>query len=49
MNISSATCQFNLSQAFSPIRLTAAVAAVFFWWFGYGFYFSQNPGRLSDA
>lgn len=26
----------------------AAIAGVFFWWFGYGFYFSQNPGRPQD-
>jgi hypothetical protein len=43
MNIRNATCQFNLLQAFG--LEPKAVAAVFFWWFGYGFYFSQSPGR----
>jgi hypothetical protein len=44
MKTTHATCQLNVLQAFGA-KPAAAVAAVFFWWFGYGFYFSQSPGR----
>jgi len=44
MKTTNATCQLNVLQAFG-VKTKVAVAAVFFWWFGYGFYFSQNPGR----
>jgi hypothetical protein len=43
MKTTHATCQLNVLQAFGE-KPVAAVAAVFFWWFGYG-YFSQSPGR----
>jgi hypothetical protein len=43
MKTTHATCQLNVLQAFGE-KSIAAVAAVFFWWFGYG-YFSQSPGR----
>src|SRR5690554_254773 len=39
-----AACQLNVQQAFGE-KLKAAGSAVYFWWFGYGFYFSQSPGR----
>jgi hypothetical protein len=44
MKTSNATCQLNLVKAFGE-NLKVAGGIVFFWWFGYGFYFSQNPGR----
>ncbi|WP_179397263.1 hypothetical protein [Marinobacter sp. ANT_B65] len=44
MKTTQAICQLNVLQAFGQKPL-AAVAAVFFWWFGYGFYFSQRQGR----
>tara|TARA_R100000908_G_C3634531_1_gene73746 strand:- start:320 stop:526 length:207 start_codon:yes stop_codon:yes gene_type:complete len=44
MKTTHATCQLNVLQAFGA-KPAAAVAAVFFWWFGYGFYFSQSRGR----
>jgi hypothetical protein len=39
-----AACQLNVLKAFGE-KLKAAGSAVYFWWFGYGFYFSQSPGR----
>jgi hypothetical protein len=39
-----AICQLNVKQAFGH-KPMAAVAVVFFWWLGYGFYFSQRQGR----
>ncbi|MDK9556418.1 hypothetical protein QQF73_02180 [Marinobacter sp. M216] len=44
MKTTHATCQLNVLQAFGE-KPMAAVATVFSWWFGYGFYFSQSPGR----
>jgi hypothetical protein len=44
MKTTHATCQLNVLKAFG-IKPAASVAAVFFWWFGYGFYFSQSRGR----
>jgi len=44
MKTTHTTCQLNVLQAFGD-KPMAAVAAVFFWWFGYGFYFSQSRGR----
>ncbi|MBU2873339.1 hypothetical protein [Marinobacter salexigens] len=44
MKTTQAICQLNVLQAFSQ-KAKDAVAAVFFWWFGYGFYFSQRLGR----
>ncbi|MCK7550402.1 hypothetical protein MLC70_02775 [Marinobacter goseongensis] len=43
MKTTHAICQLNVLQAFGA-QPTAVIAAVFFWWFGYG-YFSQSPGR----
>ncbi|WP_104414765.1 hypothetical protein [Marinobacter persicus] len=39
-----AACQLNVLKAFGE-KTKAAGSAVYFWWFGYGFYFSQSPGR----
>jgi len=44
MKTTQAICQLNVLQAFGQ-KPVAAVAAVFFWWLGYGFYFSQSQGR----
>jgi hypothetical protein len=44
MNIKQAVCQLNVMQA-SGKSPAAAMTAVFFWWFSYGFYFSQSQGR----
>jgi hypothetical protein len=44
MNSIHTVCQLNVAQAFGKNPM-AAVTAVFSWWFDYGFYFSQNPGR----
>lgn len=43
MNISHDACQFNsVAASGAPV---GGVASVFFWWFAYGFYFSQRSGH----
>jgi len=44
MKTTHAACQLNVLKAFGE-KPKAAGAAVYFWWFGYGFYFSQSLGR----
>jgi hypothetical protein len=44
MKTQTAICQLNVQQAFG-IEPTAVDLSGSFWWRGYGFYFSQTPGR----
>jgi hypothetical protein len=43
MKTTHAICQLNVLKA-AGNKPMASVAAVFFWWSGYG-YFSHSPGR----